>query len=848
VAFKILPDVFAQDGDRLARFAREARLLASLNHPNIAQIYGVVESDGRQGIIMELVQGETLHARLQSAPMRIAEALQIARQVAEALEAAHDRGIVHRDLKPGNVMVTADGHTKVLDFGLARIAELQAADIDQSQSPTVFTAATQANVLLGTAAYMSPEQVRGRAADERSDVWAFGCVLYEMLTGRRAFTGETTADLLGSIVHVDPDWKALPADAPPRVLALVKRCLEKDRKKRVHAIGDARIELEEAESAPPVPAERSQNRRSMGFVIAAALLALVGIGALMVSRYLTPRPEPPVATRFLIDMPEESNWGATPVAPYPAVSPDGRYVSFRAGLASRPPVLWIRPISSLIAQPIPGTENVDPGAQPFWSPDSRYIAFIAGGKLKKVAVGGGPSQVLCDATGPGGTWNRDDVILFDSQNSIWRVGAAGGTPAVVRVPDKARNDVASRWPWFLPDGHRFVYQAVNLLDQGRSEIRVGSLDSNDDKGLFPANSRVVYASNHLLFSRAGTLLAQPFDVQRLSLTGDAFPAVSDTIGYAVALGFAAFSASDNGTLVYREEGRATDTELTWFDRAGKQLGLAPVIGHVQRPHVASDQRRIVVERNDNAGIDLWVLDVVRGTSSRFTYDPADELYPVFSPDGAQIAFGSNRGGKFGVYTKGSSGLGAEELIYTVEGASNLGIGDWSPDGKTLLYNVLSTGGTGWDVWGIPMTGDRKAFPLLNEKYNQFRSRFSPDGRFVLYTSDETGRQEVYVQPFPSSGGKWQVSVNGAVDGYWRHDGKEIVFNSIDGQMMAVDVKLGTTFEAGVPHVLFKIPGTIVAQRFVVASDAQRFLLPFAARAGGRQTLAAVLNWTADIKK
>jgi Tol biopolymer transport system component len=567
----------------------------------------------------------------------------------------------------------------------------------------------------------------------------------------------------------------------------------------------------------------------------ATIVAIVAI-------YLSPNVTPAQTSRFLIEMNEGINVGASPVAPYPSISPDGRYFVFTAD-AGRGPRLWIRPIDSVSVQELT-TENPVTGAAsgfyPFWSADSRFVAYFAGGKLKKVSVGGGPPQTITDATGDAqsGTWNQSDIILFHHEGAIHRVSAAGGVSSPVRTPDKATNEIAYRWPDFLPDGNHFVYVAVNS-DAGRTEVRLGSLDSPTDTPLFAANSRVLYSEpGYILFVRDGTLMAQPFDTGRLSISGDAFP-IAERVGTFLPTGKAAFSVSTTGTLVFRTSS-ASDTELTWFDRSGKRSGsISP--GPFQTAILSPDQNRIAVERRDGGSSDIWLIDLVRGTNSRFTFDPADDLYPVFSPDGDQVVFVSGRSGKNDLYVKPASGVGAEERI--LEGMD--GVSDWSPDGKFLLPAKVAGGN--WDIWAFPMTGDRKAYPLINSKFLEYRAKFSPDGRWLLYTSNETGRNEIYVQAFPPSGGKWQISVQGGESGYWRRDGKEIVFVTADRKIMAADVTLGTTFEAGVPRELFQFAGTRIANRIIMTADAQRFLLPLAAVSGERPAITTVLNWAASIK-
>ena len=762
----------------------------------------------------------------------------------EALEAAHERGVVHRDLKPGNIMLATSGKVKVLDFGLAKAKALDTpgSGVSLSNSPTMLTAGgSQPSGLIGTAAYMSPEQVRGQLADERSDVWAFGCVLYEMLTSRQPFTGETITDLIGGIVRVDPDWNALPASTPSMLRGILRHCLQKDRRRRFRAIGDVGIELEELHGTPAPAIPVSKTRKRMVAVIA-AVLVLITITAILAGIYFRPAPAQLLASRFEMELPLSTTLLGT-AAPFPTVSPDGRYVAFVAVSPATVGQLWIRSIGVLTAQPIAGADvSVPINGYPFWSPDSRFIAFFSGGKLQKLAIGGGPSQILCDASSnpTSGTWNKDDVILFEHQGSIHRVAAAGGVSTPVRTPDKSKKEVSYKFPSFLPDGRSFVYVAVSS-ESGRTEVRAGALntDSNLDKPLFSGNSRVRYADpGYLLFIRAGTLMAQPFDARRLLLTGDSFP-VAGQVAFNANNGNAAFDVSGNGTLVYRAGNLPGRTEITWFDRSGKKIGVVPVDGNFTNPNLSPDQNRIAVEKLEGSVRDIWLIDLVRGTTSRFTFDAAIHQYPVFSPDGQQVLFVSDRSGSNDLYMRAANGVGEEKLLLKKAD----GVSDWSTDGKTVLYAV----GNPFEVWALPMTGDKKPYPLVNQKFRYIRAKFSPDGRWFAYTSNESGRDEIYVQTFPPSGGKSQVSVNGGAYAYWRRDGKEIIFGTGDRKIMAVDVKLATSFEAGVPRQLFEIPETMAGVRFAITADAQRFLIPLLSNTN-RSTLTTVLNWTADIKK
>ena len=852
VAFKVLPEVFSSDPERLWRFQREAQVLAALNHPAIAHIYGVVESNGIRSIVMELVQGETLQERLKSGPIKTAEALHIGKQIAEALEAAHDRGIIHRDLKPGNIMITADGAAKVLDFGLAKAAEGREGDSDVSQSPTLLTAAhTQPNVLLGTAAYMSPEQIRGHRADERADVWAFGCVLYEMLSGRRAFAGDNITDLVAEIVRIEPDWAMLPADASA-YQSIVKGCLEKSRKQRFHAIGDVRIEIEKAQraqSSQAAPIRQSRERLAWGL---AAVFVLATIGTLVGAFYFYPAPLPTISARFLFELPPEAGTVTVTHSPEPAVSPDGRYISF-VSAASGSGRLWIRPIDQLDSRIVTGTEGLTLGAYPFWSSDSRYIGFFAGGKLMKVAVAGGPPTRLCDAVpsrseGRGGTWNQNDIILFIHNGALHRVHAGGGTSEAIRTADKSKKEVGLTTPSFLPDGRHFFYIALNS-ERDKSELRVGDLeDKNNDRVLRTGNSQTIYAHpGHILFVRDETLMAQQFDTDALVLKGDAFP-IADRIAFEQVSGMAAFSVSSNGILVYRNQTVATASELAWFDKKGNKTSSFPSQGVPVRMSLSPDQTQIAMERRDGPA-DIWMLDLSRAAATKITRDPADDLNPVFSPDGKQIAFTSVRNGTWGIYLTSASGRGNEELLQVIPGGANPQRLDWSRDGQWLIYDFMNQNGNS-DVWALPMTGtERKPKPVLNQPVNEVRAQLSPDSQWILYDLSETATVETYVSRFPPTEEKWRISIDGGSYAHWRQDGKQIIFRGSDGKLMAVDVTLGKTFRADIPKPLFDLPGGVTANRYAMAPDAQRFFMPVFPGAGAdKQALNVVFDWTSAIPK
>jgi eukaryotic-like serine/threonine-protein kinase len=853
VAIKALPDVFANDPDRLARLEREAQVLASLNHANIAHIYGLEESFETRYIVMELIEGETLAEILKRGPLPGDEALRIARQILEALEAAHEKGIVHRDLKPGNVMVLPDGNVKVLDFGLAKAFDGAPSGATLSHSPTLSMAATQAGIILGTAAYMSPEQAKGFSADVRSDLFSFGCVLFEMLTGSQAFQGETSAEVLASVLVRDPDFKLLPSNLNPRLYDVLRRCLEKNLKRRWHAAADLRIELEnlatdifrKPETTQPVaPAERSRKKLAWTVAAIATLLAAT------VPAFLYVRPSQPRADsstmRFEIETPLS---GGSVV-----VSPDGKRLV--SNVTEKGNVLWVRSLEHLNPQILQGTEG---GTSPFWSPDARFIAFFSAGKLKKVDLLGAPPQTLCDAAATGGgTWNRDGVILLsDARGPIRRVDASGGPAQPVTDLDKSRDETAHLRPYFLPDGRHFLFLATSTKPENTA-IFAGSLDSKERKQLVSSNAMAVFAPPHyLLFLRQATLMTQEFDPDRLELRGDPFP-VAEQVGIGGTPGLASFSASENGVLAYRLGGGGGNwTQFSIVDRTGKFIESLGAPASYRNAVISPDQQLIAFNRTDPDDLDLWVQDLVRGTTSRFTFDPGIDDFPLWSPDGTRIVFSSNRdGGVFNLYEKPSGGTGQEQLL--LKTAQSKMATDWSRDGHYIIYSEADPK-TGTDIWILPTFGDKKPSEFLRTPFNEFQARFSPDGRWVAYRSNESGRPEVYVQSFPQAGSKWQISTEGGVQPQWRPDGKELFYLSpaANPQFMVVDILTkpsDAVFKAGAPKKLFVInmtnPGGPGARNnYEVMEDGKRFLLNArpAATLDNRSAITVVLNWAAGLK-
>jgi Tol biopolymer transport system component/predicted Ser/Thr protein kinase len=703
VAIKVLPDRFAADPDRTGRFHREAQVLASLNHPNIAAIYGVEE----RTIVMELVEGDTLAELMARGPVPVAEALPMARQIAEALEAAHEKGIVHRDLKPANVKVTPAGAIKVLDFGLAMAVSSAGSaaggPADLNTSPTLTVRATQAGMIMGTAAYMSPEQARGMAVDKRSDIWAFGVLLYELLTGRAMFAGETISDTLAAVLRADIDLTALPPETPAAIRRLLRRCLERDRKRRLPDIADARLEIDEALSGAlesPASAVAPQTRAAFRWWnVAVALVALAGLALAVV--HFRETPPQPAAVRFQIPAPEKASFGSTGLA----LSPDGRQLAFIASGADGRTMLWVRPLDSVAAHALPGTEGAD--VLPFWSPDSRSIGFLVQGKVKRIEAAGGPPQTLAEVPGivTGGSWSRDGVVIFGTPTGgLFRVPQAGGVATRATTADERHGELGHLYPWFLPDGRHFLY-VLSARNPDAVGIYLATLEGAERKRLAATNQGGAYAppaagsqNGHLLFLRAGTLMALPLDARRFEPAGEPFP-VAEQVGSRRGTGF--FSVSANGVLAYRN-GAGGTSQLAWFDRQGKSLGaLGPPGNYASGPTLSPDGNRVAVDQMDTVGNrEVWVLDVARGVPTRFTLNSLQDISPAWSADGTRLAFASIRGaaGTDGIYQNDFSGTGKEELL--LPSGMPMVPNDWSPDGRYLLYSALSQK-TGSDLWVLP---------------------------------------------------------------------------------------------------------------------------------------------------
>jgi len=826
VALKVLPQAFARDAERMARFQREAKVLASLNHPNIASIYGLEDSGPTHALVMELVEAPTLADRIRQGPMPVDETLKIAKQMCDALEYAHERGIVHRDLKPANVKVTNDDAVKVLDFGLAKAIEGDAASIDISTSPTISRMATMQGVLLGTAAYMSPEQAKAKPVDRRADIWAFGCVLYEMLTAKQTFTGETTTDTLAAVIKDEPDWSRLPTTTPARVRVLLRRCLQKDPKQRLRDIGDARISLDEVLSGEPDPTSVEGQSPFRG----------------------TP------LVRSEISLPEKMVLSPSGVL---ALSPDGRHLAFAAGGADGVLRIWIRSLDTLEVRPLLGTES--PAFPPFfWSPDSRQIVFDAGGKLKKISVSGGAAQTLCDLTGlaVGGSWNQDGVIVFGQGGGcLMRVSANGGSASPLTVLNTAGGDIHHVIPSFLPDGRHFIYLRASHNSENYG-IYIGSINAKpeeqDSRLLLETKYGPVFVPSsdggpgHLVFLRDGTLFAQLFDASRLELSGEPV-SVAEDVGTFLDAGL--FSASANGILVYKCGG-SLEGQLTWFDQRGRRLGTVGEPGTCLTLALSPDGTRAAVSRL-SASPALWLTDLSRGTATRFTFGSSPAVAGTWSPDSNRIIFAFAN--TFDLYVKAASGVRPEEhLLASSQPKYPM---SWSSDGRFLLYRTSNPKTGKRDLWVLPLEGEKIPFPLLSTEFNHSSGQLSPDGRWIAYTSDESGRDEVYVRTFSpessaaaSDEGKWLVSTGGGSEPRWSGDGKRLYFLAPDRKVMAVELATDSGLAASVPKVLFQAPQRTATLPYAwdVTSDGKRFL--FSAPAEQRKPFTLVLNWQAALKK
>jgi eukaryotic-like serine/threonine-protein kinase len=860
VAIKVLAEHLSRNPQLHERFEREARAISSLSHPHICALYDVGQQDGIDYLVMEFLEGETLAHRLKKGPLAPGQALQIAVQVTDALDTAHKHAVIHRDLKPGNIMLTKSG-AKLLDFGLAKMRTTEAV-AGMTALPTQTAPLTGEGAILGTLQYMAPEQLEGKEADARTDIFALGAVIYEMATGRKAFAGKSQASLISAIMTSEPPpISTLQSMAPPLLDHVVRSGLAKEPEMRWQTAHDVLLQLTwiaagNSQAAFPVVPHRGARDR-LGWILAGCLLAALIAGGVMV--YLRPAPEAPVV-QFEVASPQKE------VILFPSISPDGKHMAYSARTTSTSSqrMIFLRSLNSLDTNPLPGTED-EVGYS--WSPDSSQIAFGTASALKRISITGGAPQVICNHTASNIAWNRDGVILFwgGRGQGLLRVAAAGGEPKTVTKLDPTRQEIGHVFTQFLPDGRHFIYLAASDKPENSGTF-LGSLDSPEIKRIHDGKANTFYAQpGYLLFIRgtstdpvgpgSGALMAQRFDIRRAELSGDPV-VVADSVATFVSSDpvlFGYFSVSQNGVLTYSHRGAgAAGTQLVWFDRSGKRLGTVGEPADYSNPAISPDQKMVAVGKRDpqTKTRDIWVNDLQRGTSSRLTFDPADDTNPTWSPDSARIAFTSDRKGHRDIYVKAASGVGEEQML--VESAENKSIEDWSADGQYLVWGVDETG----YEWLFSFR-DHKTLPFLQAKFPQMQCRFSPNHggppRWIAYSSFETGAQQVYVRSFAGvlsgSGGKWQISTGGGSEPVWRGDGKELFYLN-GNKLMAVEVSGdGESFRAGIPKELFEARLPVqLRNRYIVTSDGKRFLMNTLLEEQEHASLRVVLNWPGLLKR
>jgi len=854
VAIKVLPESMAADADRIARFDREAKTLASLNHPNIAQIYGLEQGDGATALVMELVEGPTLADRIEKGALPADEALGIAMQIAEALEAAHGQGIVHRDLKPANIKLRSDGTVKVLDFGIAKALEIENLTTGP-QSPMMTTPATMAGVILGTAAYMSPEQAKGRQIDQRTDIWAFGVLLYEMLTGQLAFGAEDVPTTLARVIDRDTDMDSLPTAIPPAVRQTIQVCLQKDVRKRVADIRDVRLALEGVfETVSPQVVEAGITWPIWGrpLTVAAAAVLVTGIIAWSLWPSPGPEPEPPSVERFDYDLPEDHVLRPFQGRHIMALSPIGRHFVYDTTDG-----LYLRAMGELEARLIPGTEpNL---TSPFFSPDGQWVAYWEGGagQLKRIAItGGAPVVIAAGISNPSGvSWEADGAILFGQPDGIYRVSSNGGTPELIIPVDEGRVFYS---PEFLPDGDSVMFSSWSPGgDLNSAQIEVESLSTGERAVLVAGGSEAHYLpTGHLVYPiQDGSLFAVAFDPDTLTVSGGPVPLVQGVMRVS-ATGWANYSVSEDGRLVYVKGSVIAETRtLVWVDREGREEPIDAPPRAYSSPRLSPDGTKVALNPRDQE-TDIWTWDLARETLTRLTFDPGLDRFPVWSPDGGRIVYSSQRSEdseQFGTALdwQAADGTGAPERL--AESAGEVFPTSFLPDATGILvYGDFTGANVSEDIAVIRLDGDETVMPLLQTTFRERFPEVSPDGRWLAYTSDESGRDEIYVRPFPDvdAGGRWQVSADGGAQPLWARDGQELFYRSSDA-MMAVLVETDPTFAAGNPEVVFEgqYEMTQGGRTYDISLDGEQFLMMKEVE-GSLETpqIIVVLNWFEELER
>ena len=862
VAIKILPTQVSQDSDAKQRFDREARAISSLNHPNICALYDVGTQEGISYIVMEYLQGQTLANRLDKGPLPFGQLLKYAIDICEGLDRAHRSGVIHRDLKPGNIMLTKTG-AKLMDFGLAKSVAIAASPVS-NVTATSFTPAshplTMQGTVVGTVQYMSPEQVEGKEADARSDIFSLGCVLYEMATGKRAFEGKSMASIMAAVLERNPvPLTAVEPGLPPALDRLVKACLAKDPDDRIQTVQDVKLQLkwlaEESEASGPqeeAPASWTGHlKRRERVVWAMATLCALLAGGLAFAHLAGQKPQPVVRTSIGSADKLRFNFAGDIAGP-PALSPDGLHIVFSATNEGKAQ-LYLRTLSDLSIRPLLGTDN---GWFPFWSPDSHSVAFFADGKLKRLDISGGIPVAICDAiTGRGGSWGSTGTIVFtpNFNSSIWQVSAGGGTPSEVFKLDSPKYSTY-RWPWFLPDGKHFLYFAANHLTPNNPNtggVFFASLEGKENRLLFPSASNAIYASGYLLYLAGNVLRAQPFDPGSGQTRGDS-TVLADGVQNDSEVWRGIVTASENGLLLYQPAIATTGMKLVWFDRSGKQVEEIGDGDAYYQVRLSPDEKKLALaigQPNRN----IWVYDLARDTKSRFTFDNKSHSDPVWSPDGSQLAYAVAEGGlqEAVVFSKSSNGAGeAKQILANAPGDEvQQSPSDWSPDGRWMIYTrgAVGAGTQGTDLWVFSLDGRQKPFPYIAGPGDQREAQFSPDGHFVAYQSNEGGNTQVYVAAFPWTGAKWQVSTNEGTGPRWRHDGQELFFVDGDQIMSAKVNKAGSGLEISQTRPLFRL--NLIGEypfRYAVARDGQRFVAIVSGQ-DSSQPLVLVQNWTAEFK-